>query len=74
MTNTVKDLIDISQYAGCRADYTQGGGGNTSVKNEEKGLMLIKASGYRLKDITATNAYVAVDKKKIADYYASVDL
>ena len=74
MLNTVKDLIDISQYAGSRADYTQGGGGNTSVKNEKNGLMLIKASGYRLKDITETNAYVAVDKKKIYDYYDSVDL
>lgn len=74
MLKTIKDLIDISQYAGNRADYTQGGGGNTSVKNEEKGLMLIKASGYRLKDITENNAFVAVDKKKISDYYASVDL
>lgn len=73
MKNTIKDLIEISQYAGARADYTQGGGGNTSVKNEKEGLMLIKASGYRLKDITETNAFVAVDKKKISDYYASVD-
>lgn len=74
MKQTVKDLIDISQYAGARADYTQGGGGNTSVKNDKAGLMLIKASGYRLKDITENNAFVAVDKKKISDYYASVDL
>ncbi len=74
MKQTVQDLIKISQYAGSRADYTQGGGGNTSVKNEKEGLMLIKASGYRLKDITETNAYVAVDKKKISDYYNSVDL
>ena len=35
MKNTIKDLIDISQYAGSRTDYTQGGGGNTSVKNFE---------------------------------------
>lgn len=74
MVNTIKDLINISQYAGSRADYTQGGGGNTSVKNEKEGLMLIKASGYRLKDINETTAFVAVDKKKIADYYNSVDL
>ena len=74
MKSAIKDLIDISQYAGARADYTQGGGGNTSVKNEEKGIMLIKASGYRLKDITENTAFVAVDKNKIADYYNSVDL
>ena len=47
MQKTIKDLIDISQYAGSRADYTQGGGGNTSVKNFDNGAMLIKASGYK---------------------------
>ena len=72
MKNTIKDLIDISQYAGSRADYTQGGGGNTSVKNE--GTMLIKASGYRLVDINETTAFVAVDKNAIKNYYESVDL
>lgn len=74
MKNTILDLINISSYAGARADYTQGGGGNTSVKNDKEGLMLIKASGYRLKDITETTAFVAVDKNKIADYYNSVNL
>lgn len=74
MLNTIKDLIKISQYAGARADYTQGGGGNTSVKNEEKGIMLIKASGYRLKDITENTAFVGVDLKMISDYYSEVDV
>ena len=74
MKNTIKDLIDISQYAGSRADYTQGGGGNTSVKNFDNGTMVIKASGYRLVDINETTAFVAVDKNKIYDYYNSVDL
>ncbi len=74
MKQTIKDLIDISQYAGNRADYTQGGGGNTSVKNNDNGAMLIKASGYRLVDIDETTAFVAVDKKKIKDYYENVDL
>lgn len=73
MKDTIKELIEISQYAGCRADYTQGGGGNTSVKNYEKGIMLIKASGYRLKDIDETTAFVGVDLKKISDYYNSVN-
>lgn len=74
MDQVIRDLIDISLYAGTRVDYTQGGGGNTSVKNLEKGILLIKASGYKLKDITANNAFVAVDQKKISDYYNSVDL
>ena len=74
MKQTIKDLIDISAYAGNRVDYTQGGGGNTSVKNFDNGTMLIKASGYKLKDITETTAFVAVDRNKIADYYNSVDL
>ena len=74
MKQTIKDLITISQYAGDRADYTQGGGGNTSVKNFDNGMMLIKASGYRLVDINETTAFVAVDKNKIENYYKSVDL
>ena len=74
MKQSILDLISISQYAGDRADYTQGGGGNTSVKNDEKGLMLIKASGYRLVDIDQTTAFVAVDKNAIKNYYESVDL
>ncbi len=73
MEQTIRDLVDISQYAGSRADYTQGGGGNTSVKNDN-GIMLIKASGYRLVDISMNTAFVAVDQKKICDYYNSVDL
>ena len=74
MNKTIRDLIEISQYAGNRADYTQGGGGNTSVKNEEKDVMLIKASGYRLKDIDEKTAFVAVRRSAISDYYNSVDL
>lgn len=72
MQKTIKDLIEISTYAGDRVDYTQGGGGNTSVKKD--GVMLIKASGYRLVDITENTAFVAVDKEKIENYYQSVDL
>ncbi len=73
MKQSIKELIDISTYAGDRVDYTQGGGGNTSVKCD-CGLMLIKASGFRLIDITENTGFVAVDCKKIKDYYASVDL
>ncbi len=74
MEKTIKELIDISQYSGSRADYTQGGGGNTSVKNLEKGIMLIKASGYKLKDISMDTAFVGVDQDKIFNYYNTVDV
>ena len=44
------DFSRISKTAGTRADYVQGGGGNTSVKLND-GLMAIKASGFCLSDI-----------------------
>ena len=74
MRDSVIELINISQYAGDRADYTQGGGGNTSVKFDGGSKMLIKASGYRLVDIDESTAFVAVDRNKIKSYYESVDL
>ena len=43
MKRTISELIDISMYAGERADYTQGGGGNISVKQADMGTMIIKA-------------------------------
>lgn len=73
MKEVINSLINISQYAGNRVDYTQGGGGNTSVK-ADNGIMLIKASGYRLTDIAETTGFVGVDGQKIRDYYNSVDL
>ena len=51
MKLSIHSLIDISTYAGCRVDYTQGGGGNTSVKTPDGKILLIKASGYKLKDV-----------------------
>ena len=49
--NEKKMMQRISNYCGERVDYVQGGGGNTSVKFDEK-LMAIKASGYTLKETT----------------------
>jgi len=62
----------ISSYAGARADYVQGGGGNTSVKFDDK-LMAIKASGYTLAGITLDVGYVTVDYQKIKRYYSTVN-
>ncbi len=71
-TERLRELAEISAYAGGRADYTQGGGGNTSVKLQG-GLMAIKASGFRLCDMTETEGYVTVRYRDVAAYYAGVD-
>ena len=72
MNDAVKNLIEISQYAGTRADYTQGGGGNTSVKDGN--VMYIKASGFKLKDIDEKTAYVPMNLNKIRDFITGVNL
>jgi len=71
--STLKELEIISQKVGNRPDYVQGGGGNTSVKLDDK-LMAIKASGYQLKQITSTDGFVVVNYSNIKNYYDTVDL
>ncbi len=46
----LKELIEISRFYGKGNDFTIAGGGNTSVKDEER--FAIKASGVGLRDIT----------------------
>ena len=58
----------LSKIAGSRADYVQGGGGNTSVKLEG-GLMAIKASGFCLKDIELDSGYAVLDAEAIRSFY-----
>ena len=58
----------VSKTAGARADYVQGGGGNTSVKLEN-GLMAIKASGFCLSDIEPNKAYAVLDGAAVRDFY-----
>lgn len=71
--NELMDLEVISRTVGNSADYVQGGGGNTSVKLDDE-LMSVKASGYRLKQITSKGGYVVVNYKNIRTYYQNVDL
>ena len=56
----LKDFVRMSQAVGARADYVQGGGGNTSVKFPD-GKMAIKASGFKLSDIQESEAYAVLD-------------
>lgn len=64
----LSDFARISQAAGSRADYVQGGGGNTSVKLPG-GLMAIKASGFCLSDIRPDKAYAVLDYEALRKFY-----
>lgn len=71
--STLKELELISQAVGNSPDLVQGGGGNTSVKLDDE-YMAVKASGFRLNQITSKDGFVVVNYKNIKDYYHSVDL
>lgn len=66
------DFSRVSQAAGTRADYVQGGGGNTSVKLPG-GLMAIKASGFCLRDIRPDSAYAVLDSDDLRSFYLTTD-
>lgn len=68
----LKNYIRLSTEPGARADYVQGGGGNTSCKFDER-LMAIKASGFKLSQITENNAYAVLDYASIVDFYRNTD-
>ena len=57
-------LEKISQIIGNLPQYVQGGGGNTSVKINDE-LMAVKASGYKLKQITTSEGFVVINYKNI---------
>lgn len=71
-TQRMEAFIKLSHIGGSRADYIQGGGGNTSVKLEN-GLMAIKASGYCLKDIEMDNGYAVLDGSALRKFYREHD-
>lgn len=67
-----KELERMSKAVGALPEYVQGGGGNTSVKIDEM-LMAVKASGYKLKDITTKDGFVVVNYQNIKNYFNEVD-
>jgi len=71
--NKLKQMAKMSQLVGSSPDLAQGGGGNTSVKLDNH-LMAVKASGYKLSDLTTTEGFVVIDYMKIREYYDNVDL
>lgn len=62
-------FVRMSNSAGARSDFVQGGGGNTSVKFDDS-LMAIKASGFCLAQIENNNAYAVLDYAAIRKFYA----
>ena len=64
----LENFTRVSTSIGARADYVQGGGGNTSAKLAD-GLMAIKASGYCLKDIRPDRAYAVLDYGALRRFY-----
>ncbi len=69
---TLTAFSRLSQTAGARSDYVQGGGGNTSAKLDDS-LMAIKASGFRLGQITPERAYAVVDYAALREFYRDTD-
>lgn len=64
--NEIRDLIELSKYAGERFDLVQAGGGNSSVKCDNN-EMIIKASGFLLSDVGKNSGYSKVITSKIAE-------
>ena len=64
----MQGFIKISKYAGMRNDLAQAGGGNTSVKPDNK-VMLVKSSGCQLADVSENTGYSKVDYRKIVKYF-----
>lgn len=63
----MKELTEISKYSGMREDLVQAGGGNSSLKLDDR-RMAIKASGVQLADVTEDSGYSIVDYPMIVQY------
>jgi rhamnose utilization protein RhaD (predicted bifunctional aldolase and dehydrogenase) len=59
------ELVALSQAAGRRRDWVQAAGGNSSLKREAEGLLLVKASGLRLDECTPTRGFVGLDLRSV---------
>ena len=68
----IKNLISMSHEVGKNLAYVQGGGGNTSVKINDK-YMYIKASGISLKDMTLESGLAKVNFANVNNYHLQPD-
>lgn len=72
-SKSLHELVWLCQKIGRKIDYVQGGGGNISVKLDSQ-YMAIKASGFRLDQVTEEDGYVIVEYQKIKSFYENVNL
>lgn len=66
------NIVTISQLIGKDPASVQGGGGNTSIKLDER-RMVIKASGTLLKNMRVDSGYSVVDYVELNNYLESPD-
>lgn len=76
----MRELVDVSRWAGRRLDLIQAGGGNTSVKSADGATMYLKASGYGLGELLPPDepegprGYVAMDADQVTGLLDRKDL
>ncbi|MBM7582035.1 ribulose-5-phosphate 4-epimerase/fuculose-1-phosphate aldolase [Caldicoprobacter guelmensis] len=73
LRESLKELEKISKAVGVHPDLVQGGGGNTSVKIDHE-LMAIKASGYRLEQVTEDDGFAVVNYRNIVEYFNNASI
>lgn len=64
-------LVEISNHIGNNSAYIQGGGGNTSFK--DNGILYVKASGTLLKNMTIKSGIAAIDLNGLNKYLENPD-
>ncbi len=63
-----RELSFLSKLSGQDERLVQAGGGNTSVKLDDR-YMLVKASGFQLTDVTERSGYAVVDYRRIVEIF-----
>lgn len=61
----IKNFIQLSNNIGSQIENCQGAGGNISIKVNNK--MIIKSSGYSMKDVSQTDGYTTVEYNHMLD-------
>lgn len=61
VNNTLVELVNLSKQLGHSFNLVQAGGGNISIKTDN--MMLVKASGIHISDITECDNYVVLENE-----------
>lgn len=70
MENNLHELAKLARDIGQFPAFVQGGGGNVSLKLDDT-IMSVKASGFRLSDLSTTSGLVEVNYPQIREFYQS---